>query len=135
MARHGLLPLVLIAITSISLDDNEPDPSQFQRDVSAMLTEMGWNHVFEHVTPEGISLDLADPEPKRAIEIDGSFHYLKDVATGDYVVNGSTQFKSRLLRVLGWQITHVPPRAVLRLSDLTRRGRNGASSSGKRRRR
>ena len=73
-----------------------------------MLTEMGWNHEFEHVTEEGISLDLADPEAKRAIEVDGPFHYLKDVSTGDYVVNGPTQFKSRLLRGLGWQITHVP---------------------------
>ena len=69
---------------------------------------MGWNHEFEHVTPEGISLDLADPEVKRAIEVDGPFHYLRDASTGDYVVNGLTQFKSRLLRALGWQITRVP---------------------------
>ena len=73
-----------------------------------MLTELGWTHEFEHVTQEGISLDLADPETKRAIEVDGPYHYLKDVETGNYVVNGSTQFKSRLLRALGWQITHVP---------------------------
>ena len=38
----------------------EPRPSQFQRDVSATLTGMGWNHEFEHVTREGVSLDLAD---------------------------------------------------------------------------
>ena len=63
---------------------------------------------FEHVTQEGISLDLADPENKRAIEVDGPSHYLKNVSTGEYVVNGATQFKSRLLRALGWQITHVP---------------------------
>ena len=74
-----------------------------------MLTEMGWNHEFEHVTPEGISLDLADPEAKRAIEVDGPSHYLKDVSSNsDYVVNGPTQFKSRLLRAHGWHITHVP---------------------------
>ena len=73
-----------------------------------MLTEMGWTHEFEHVTLEGISLDLADPERKRAIEVDGPYHYLKHVSTGEYVVNGATQFKSRLLRALGWQITHVP---------------------------
>ena len=87
---------------------NEPTPSQLQRDVSALLRELGWNHEFEHVTEEGISLDLADPETKRAIEVDGPFHYLKDVSSpGDYVVNGSTRFKSRLLRALGWQVTHV----------------------------
>ena len=73
-----------------------------------MLSEMGWNHSFEHATQEGISLDLADREAKRAIEVDGPSHYLRDVVTGKYVVNGPTQFKSRLLRALGWQVTHVP---------------------------
>ena len=87
---------------------DEPRPSSFQHEVSAMLTEMGWSHSFEHVTQEGISLDLADPEAKRAIEVDGPSHYLKDVKSGDYIVNGATKFKSRLLRALGWQITHVP---------------------------
>ena len=52
----------------------ESEPSQLQRDVSASLTEMGWNHSFKHATPEGISLDLADPETKRAIEVDGPYH-------------------------------------------------------------
>ena len=85
----------------------ESEPSQLQRDILAMLVEMGWHHEFEHVTPEGISLDLAEPEAKRAIEVDGPSHYLKDASTGDYVVNGSTRFKSRLLRALGWQVTHV----------------------------
>ena len=88
---------------------DEPEPSQLQHDVSAMLTEMGWNHSFPHVTPEGISLDLADPEAKRAIQVDGPSHYLKKIpSTGDYVVSGATQFKARLLRALGWQITRVP---------------------------
>ena len=73
-----------------------------------MLTQMGWNHEFEHETAEGISLDLANPETKSGIEVDGPSHYLKDVATGEDVVNGSTQFKSRLLRALGWQITRIP---------------------------
>ena len=86
----------------------EPEPSLLQRDVSAMLVEMGWNHEFEHVTQEGISLDLADPGAKRVIEVDGPSHYLKNVSTGDYVVNGPTQVKSRLLRAVGWRITHVP---------------------------
>ena len=70
------------------------DPSLFQRDVSVMLTEMGWNHEFEHVTEEGISLAMADPEAKRAVQI--SCHY-----------NGAMRFKARLLRGLGWHITRV----------------------------
>ena len=72
-----------------------------------MLTEMGWNHEFEHETAEGLSLDLADPETKRAIEVDGPSHFLKDSTTGEYVVNGPTQFKSRLLRAHGWKVAHV----------------------------
>mmetsp|Transcript_18907 Transcript_18907/g.61016 ORF Transcript_18907/g.61016 Transcript_18907/m.61016 type:complete len:99 (-) Transcript_18907:241-537(-) len=55
----------------------------------------------------GISLDLADPKSKRAIEVDGPSHYLQEVSSGDYVVNGPTQFKARLLRGLGWTVAHV----------------------------
>ena len=73
-----------------------------------MLTGLGWNHSVLHVTPEGISLDLVDPEAKRAIQVDRPWHCLKDAATGDYVINGPTLFKSRLLRARGWRITHVP---------------------------
>ena len=51
-----------------------------------MFTELGWNDEFEHVTPEGFSLDLANPEAKRAIEVDGPSHYLKDASAGDYIV-------------------------------------------------
>ncbi|MEL6341468.1 MAG: RAP domain-containing protein, partial [Myxococcota bacterium] len=83
-------------------------PSQLQRDVSEMLAQLGWSHTFEHETVEGFSLDLADPDAKRAIEVDGPFHYLQDATTGEYVVNGATRFKSRLLRRLGWDVMHVP---------------------------
>ena len=39
--------------------------------------------------------------------MDGPSHFLKDSTTGEYVVNGPTQFKSRLLRALGWKVAHV----------------------------
>ncbi|MEO1460547.1 MAG: RAP domain-containing protein, partial [Pseudomonadota bacterium] len=86
---------------------HEAEPSQLQRNVSAMLGQMGWNHTFEHVTEEGFSLDLADPDAKRAIEVDGPSHYFKDVTRAEYVVNGATRFKSRLLRSYGWKVAHV----------------------------
>eukprot|EP00634_Sargassococcus_sp_CCMP2135_P002062 CAMPEP_0198674468 /NCGR_PEP_ID=MMETSP1467-20131203/97930_1 /TAXON_ID=1462469 /ORGANISM="unid. sp., Strain CCMP2135" /LENGTH=271 /DNA_ID=CAMNT_0044411363 /DNA_START=1 /DNA_END=816 /DNA_ORIENTATION=+ len=86
---------------------HEQKPSTLQRGVSAMLQELGWNHTFEYVTEEGFSLDLAEPDSKRAIEVDGPPHYLKDAASGEYVVNGTTQFKSRLLCSYGWQVSHV----------------------------
>ena len=73
-----------------------------------MLTEMGWIHNFEYETAEGLSLDLADPETRKAIEVDGPSHYLRDVTSGEYVVNGPTQFKTRLLEAHGWKIAHIP---------------------------
>jgi len=72
-----------------------------------MLEHIGWSHTFEHVTVEGLSLDLAQPDSKRAIEVDGPSHYLKDATSGEYIVNGATQFKSRLLRSFGWRVAHV----------------------------
>jgi len=85
----------------------EPRPSRLQRDVSSMLREMGWSHEFEHVTSEGFSLDLAVPESKEAVEVDGPFHFLRDVSSGEFVINGATQFKKRLLRKLGWKVASV----------------------------
>ena len=68
---------------------------------------MGWNHSFEHKTAEGFSLDLAQPESKLAVEVDGPSHYLKDVSSGENVVNGATRFKTRQLRSFGWTVTHI----------------------------
>jgi len=56
---------------------------------------------------EGFSLDLAQPDSKRAIEVDGPSHYLKGATSSAYTVNGATQFKSRLLRSYGWRVAHV----------------------------
>jgi len=87
--------------------DLEPNPPQLQRDVSVALERMGWNHRFNHETDEGFFLDLAELEAKVGIEVDDPSHYLTDVVSGEYILNGATQFKSRLLRGLGWRISHV----------------------------
>ncbi|MEM7515755.1 MAG: RAP domain-containing protein [Planctomycetota bacterium] len=100
------LPADLDSLVS-AYTKHEPEPSQLQREVSAMLEQMGWSHTFEYVTVEGFSLDLAQPDSKQAIEVDGPYHFLKDATSGEYVVNGATQFKSRLLRARGWRISHV----------------------------
>ena len=84
-----------------------PRPSRFQHDVSAMLTQMGWDHIFKHETAEGFSLDLARPEVKLAVEVDGPTHFLKHSSSGKYVVNGATRFKARLLRSVGWTVAHI----------------------------
>ena len=72
-----------------------------------MLKEIGWTHEFEHVTEEGFSLDLAVAESKEAVEVDGPFHFVRDVSSGEFVVNGATHFKRRLLRKLGWTVASV----------------------------
>mmetsp|Transcript_5253 Transcript_5253/g.7797 ORF Transcript_5253/g.7797 Transcript_5253/m.7797 type:complete len:139 (-) Transcript_5253:162-578(-) len=88
-------------------DWQEPTSSKLQRDVALSLTRIGWNHAFEYETPEGLSIDMAQPETKIAIEVDGPSHYFKGT-NGHLVVNGSTKFKARLLGRLGWTIVHVP---------------------------
>ena len=72
-----------------------------------MMELMGWVHTFEHETAEGFSLDLAQPELKLAVEVGGPSHYLKDLSSGKYVVNGATGFKMRQLRSFGWTIAHI----------------------------
>jgi len=86
----------------------EPKPSQLERDVAAVLDRLGWTHVFEQETTEGLSLDMAKPATKRAIEVDGPSHFAKNTASTTYVENGATRFKSRLLRRLGWDVVCVP---------------------------
>ncbi|KAJ8607233.1 hypothetical protein CTAYLR_010370 [Chrysophaeum taylorii] len=82
----------------------DPSPPLLQRDVATALDRVGWAHIFERVTEEGLSLDMAQPDTKRAVEVDGPYHYLERTR----VETGSTRFKSRLLRRLGWNVVHVP---------------------------
>ncbi|KAJ8612687.1 hypothetical protein CTAYLR_002132 [Chrysophaeum taylorii] len=51
----------------VAYQRQDPRPSQLQRDVATALDRVGWMHVFEHVTEEGLSLDMAQPaDTKRA---------------------------------------------------------------------
>ena len=75
--------------------------------VSALLTEMGWNHEVDHVTQEGFILAMADPEAKRAIQFDDPYHSIRHATNREYVADAETQLKSRLLWSKDWEITHV----------------------------
>ena len=68
---------------------------------------MGWDHSYEHETTEGFSLDLAQPESKLAVEVDGPSHFLTDLSTRENVVDGATRFKMRQLRSFGWTVSHI----------------------------
>ena len=72
-----------------------------------MLRQLDWVHTLKHETVEGFSLDLAQPESKLAVEVDGPSHYLKDMSSGEALVNGATRFKTRLLRSFGWTVAHI----------------------------
>ena len=72
-----------------------------------MLRQLDWVHTLKHETVEGFSLDLAQPESKLAVEVDGPSHYLTDLSRGESVVNGATRFKSRLLRSFGWTVARI----------------------------
>ena len=71
------------------------------------MEQMGWQHSFEHETAVEFSLDLAQPESKLAVEVDGPSHYRKDLTSGKNVVNGATRFKARQLRSFGWTVAHI----------------------------
>ena len=59
-------------------------------------------HTFEHETAEGFSLDLAQPEWKLAVEVDGPSDYLKDLLSGENIVNGAARWlKTRQSRSFG----------------------------------
>jgi len=99
-------------------------PSRTQVEVSAALHRVGWTHDFEHVTADGLSLDMAQSATKHAVEFDGPNHYLfelpcdaplkpsefdgGDADTKQQLLNGNSRFKRRMLRRLGWKVVHVP---------------------------
>lgn len=92
--------------------------------LSAALLGAGWAHACE-VQLEGglIVLDMACVRTRVAVEFDGPTHFLRDVASGDDVIDGSTISKSRVLAALGWRVHRVGYRqwAALSSSDETRR--------------
>jgi len=74
-----------------------------KNNVSSALTRIGWAHVSDYLTPsEGIMIDMAQTDSKQAIEFQVPSQYIKDHSS--MVESGSTFFKNRLLKGLGWTI-------------------------------
>ena len=57
-------------------------------------------------TEDGLSLDMAQPSTKTAVEFDGPTHYLQ--GPDGPSLDGRTAFKMRLLGRLGWTCAAVP---------------------------
>ena len=79
--------------------------SAFQRSVEMALRRLRMPTVSEHTTAEGYSIDLALPERRVAIEVDGPHHFSQPP---EYVPSGATVIKRRQLRALGWNLIAIP---------------------------
>lgn len=121
--------------------------SNIQRAVSSAFSRIDFNHVDEYVITmeqlseqrislpakplEILSIDIADPVAKIAVEVDGPAHFLSDIDEvsdtcgfprsvngrfeynfvwngDDQRINGPTALKQRLLTLLGWKVIHLP---------------------------
>jgi hypothetical protein len=122
--------------------------SKIQRSVSSAFNRIGFEHVEEHTITmedmateyginvaskpvEVLSIDIADPQDRIAIEVDGPAHFITRIDKEDgpvgftkvnkgkleyvfawngehQVINGPTALKQRLLHSLGWKVVHLP---------------------------
>ena len=85
--------------------------SQFHREVSAALTNMGVPHEIEYVTEDGLfSLDIVLRGKKVAIEVDGPSHFARNFPrrrlSGEET--DTTNSRYRYLEKAGWTTVHVP---------------------------
>jgi len=99
---------LLRAIERASTTQLCPRTSGNQRRLSDSLRAAGWAHA-EEVLVEGILLvDMACVANREVVEYDGPYHDVVDVHTGEVTVTGTTAWKSRVLRALGWRVVRYP---------------------------
>jgi hypothetical protein len=86
-----------------------PSPSAQQRALSAALAAAGWPHEHEASLEDGLlNVDMACSAARVAVELDGrDAHTLRDPRTGEHVVSGTSEWKAKTLRALGWRVVHV----------------------------
>lgn len=90
------------ALAKVDCRPNQGSHTQHQ--LSLRLAQIvGWDHVYEHVDEFGLSLDMADPANKQAIEFDGPTHYFANIPTKP---TARCALKRRLLRETGWNTIH-----------------------------
>jgi len=91
----------------------ESDPSGHQRKLSHALASAGWAHEDEVAIEGCIVVDMAARKTKEVVEYDGPSHDVIDVHTGSIHANGSTVWRMRVLRALGWRVVQVSWRDTL----------------------
>jgi hypothetical protein len=83
-------------------------PSRHQREVSAALRALGWEHSGEVAVDDAVGrLDMACTTLRVGVEFDGPSHFHRCEETGDVFANGATQWKSRMLDALGWRLVRI----------------------------
>ena len=96
----------------------ENEDSAAQNELSELLDELGLAHELEaspfhnhDFVPGLLAIDAAWKGSNRiAIEFDGPSHFLRDLRTGDILVdkeNGPTKAKRRFLERLGWTVLNI----------------------------
>jgi hypothetical protein len=93
----------------VAHSSSSASPSALQKDVARALRELVSEEVLEEQVLEdsGYSVDMRLAGTRIVVEVDGPHHYLQGQG-GVHVVDGSTQFKARILKRLGWTVLQIP---------------------------
>jgi very-short-patch-repair endonuclease len=93
----------------VAYSSSSVSPSALQKDVARALRRLVAEKVLEEQVLEdsGYSVDMRLVGTRIVVEVDGPYHYLQG-RDGEFVVDGSTQFKARILKQLGWTVLQVP---------------------------
>lgn len=79
--------------------------SDFHKEVSRMLFSMGIRHKVEYLTEDGLfSIDVALPDERIALEVDGPHHFIKNTLKPF----GDTIMRWTLLESVGWKVKSIP---------------------------
>ncbi|KAF4676527.1 hypothetical protein FOL47_005963 [Perkinsus chesapeaki] len=82
-------------------------PSTLQMSVNSHLPSGDWRQEYL-LPPWGISIDIASPSNKIAIEVDGKvFHSVYDVTSSRTFLDASARVKKRLLDRQGWRLIRI----------------------------
>jgi hypothetical protein len=88
-------------------------PSRFKKKVSALLSEVGFQHEVDvppvQTVGKMLAIDIACKDHKIAVECDGENRYLKHISTGSVtrVETGATRAKRQFLERHGWTVINL----------------------------
>lgn len=90
----------------------QPESSELHLSIASLVKEMYPGFINEYLFGSYF-LDMANPDKKIAIEIDGPEHFT--INTGEYM--GKNQVKNEMLRLSGWELIRIPYQEWGKLSN------------------